>query len=555
MSRFRPTGPRDTAPLSAGDGSFVGVQEKGEPDQLAPGLLRALVNGTCRDGTVRTRAGSQTPTSLQMPTLGAVFGSGVFSDPLETEWLLLATAAGIWRLRDGRTPFLIAIPEALAAPVKIVQAFRTVLLFRGAGLPPWSWDGEDGSAFAVIAQTATGSLSPIPNGPDRFGLAPVVLQNRLIIPHGRSQIAFSDVLDYTNYDAVFADFNVTGGNDNVLTAIFRYNEASLVIFNDQSVQQLTGITGDLAALSLSPVNDSVGCLAGATVARLGNDVLWLADGGVWQLYEVEQRRVTAPIPLSDPIPATMARIYWRAAARAVATVHEESYYLAVPLDRSEVSNAVLVFDSQRGAWGGVHTFPAGVQIDAFHRLDWFGRKRLHAVDYASGRVHLLYEGRFDKVGNTRTAIPLAVTTRSYLLDQPERKRFRRGRVYWKSWAATVGASLATDGIAESTVLAAALTRDRTAHMVFGKAAYDPSNAADDHAFPHREDYSVDIGTAFDPDDAGIDFDLEQHHRLAFTCSTRGRHAALTVTDSTGTLALTGIVLEGDPADKADRPAA
>ena len=160
MSRFTPAGPRDTAPRSAGDGTFVGVQEKGEPEQLAPGLLRALVNGTCRDGTVRTRPGSQTPASLQMPTLRAVLGSGVFSDPLQTEWLLLATAGGVWRLRDGHTPFLIAIPETLTVPVRIVQAFRTVLVFRGSGLPPWSWAGDHRHAFEVIDQTTTAGTDP-----------------------------------------------------------------------------------------------------------------------------------------------------------------------------------------------------------------------------------------------------------------------------------------------------------------------------------------------------------------------------------------------------------
>lgn len=555
MPRFTPAGPKDTPQAADGDGRFTGVLEKGEPDQLPAGALRELLNGTCRDGTCRTRLGSQTPTSLQMPDLEEIFGSGVFSDPLQVEWLLLATASGIWRLRDGHTPQLVATPEPIAARVTIAQAFRTVLIFRGADLPPWTWNGEAPYEFVPISQEAPGSNEPIPNGPDRPGLAPVVLQNRLIIPHGRSQIAVSDIFDYTSYDPIFADFNVTGGNDDVLTALFRYASGALLVFNTQSVQRLVGIEPTLEQISLEPVNDSIGCVAGGTVARLGNDVLFLSDSGVFPLSEVEQRRQVAPTPLSDPIEQTFARVNWRAAAASVACVVGEYYYLAVPLDGATSNNALLPFNSASGAWEGIHTFPAGVQLDALHALDWFGRKRLHAVDYASGRVHLLYEGRHDVVGDTVHQIAFTMTTRAFLLQMPGRKRFQRGQVYLKTWAPRTSAHLSVDGINESTVLASALTRDRTQIMVFGQQPYATSNVNDDHGRPHRADYSVDITTAFDPDDAGIDFDLEQHHRLAFTTPARGRHASLTIENDQGTAAITAVLLEGAPADITDRPAA
>lgn len=559
MSRFENYFPADTQPRLDGDTRFIGVADKGEPDQLPPALLRRLTNGDCRDGTVRTRAGSQTPRSLLIPgTPVAAFGCGLFSDPLETEWLLVATADGIWRMRDGRAPRKIEIPEAITGRVVFAQAFRTVLVLRGPELAPWSWDGNPQNAFEAISQTeGVDFTSPIPNGPDpetHTGLRPVPLNNRLIVPHGRSQLAVSDLLDYTRYDRTFADFNVTGGNDDVMTALFRYNEGTLLIFNDQSVQRLSGIDVSLANLKLEPVNDSLGCLAGGSVARLGNDVLWLADDGVFQLAEVEQRRQTAPIALSDPILRTMQRIHWRAAKGAVAAVDGTTYYLAVPLDGSLVNNAILAYDSALGAWQGVHTFAPGTQIDALLRLDWFGRKRLHAVDLASGRTHLLYEGRFDYVGDERYAVALFGETRAYRLDTPDRKRFRRGRVYVRSWSPRTTLSLQTDGVKEAEVLALGETRNRTRHMTFGTANYLPSNVGDNHAAPHREDYSVDIGTPFNPGANGIDFELEQEHRRPFTLRQRGRHATLRFANGAGTLAITSVVLEGAETDRADRAA-
>lgn len=555
MPRFTPSGPRDTAPVQGGDLSFRGVVEKGEPEQLPAGALQELVNGTCRDGTIRTRLGSQTPMSLRMTTGAAVvFGSGVFSDPFGVEWLLLATAAGVWRVRDGYTPRLIEIPEALAASCRIVQAFRTVLLFRGAEAAPWQWDGEQTHAFEPISQASDGSTSPIPNGPDRAGLMPIVMQNRLIIPHGRASIAVSDILDYTNYDPVFASFNLTGGTDDNLTALFRYTQSELLVFNDQSLQLLAGIEPTLTSLSLSPLNDSLGCVAGGTVARLGNDVLWLGDNAVWTLREVEQRRETAPVPLSDPIERSMQRIAWRHATPAVAAVHEECYYLAVPWEEATSNNVLLPYDSARQAWMGRHEFPTGVRFDALHRLDWFGRKRLHGVDYATGRVHLLYEGRHDYVADTRNDIALQATTRAYLLEIPERKRFRRGRIYHKSWAPTITATLQTDGVNEEVTLASAMTRDRRKYTVFGRADYTVTNANDDHAAPFRRDYSPILDDpGLNPNTSGIDPDLEQHHTLPFTLRARGRHAAIEIRNTTGTLAVTGVLLEGMPSEKADRP--
>lgn len=570
MTRFTQSGPRDTAPQLDGDTGFRGVVTKGEPDQLPAGALRAMTNGTCRDGTARTRAGSLTPHSLQVRTAQNVspgpyspdcFGSGLFSDPLGSEWLLMALTYSIWRLADGHTPVRLEIPEPLTGPVKIVQAFQTVLVFRGSDKVPWAWNGDTREPFREIDQNVSGILSPIPNGPDRPGLLPVNLQNRLIVPHSRSQIAVSDIFDYTHFDSVFADFNLTGGNDDVLTGLLRYSGAAMLVFNTQSIQILTGIEPTLTALSLEPVNDSIGCVAGGTIARLGSDVLWLSDTGVFPLREVgaNSNRETPPMPISDPIEPTIERINWRFASKAVAAVWGDSYYLAVPLDDSPVNNALLVYDGRLQAWQGIHTFPLG--IDALHVLDFFGRKRLHAVHYISSFVSLLYEGRHDRFAdglgfgsNNNEPVSFSATTRSYPLgDATGRKHVRRLAAYTKTWHPSTSANLAVDGVNESTVLASAQTKDRTKSMKFGEAAYVESNAGHDHGRPYREDYSLDPDVPFDPD-GGIDFELEQHHRLQVATTARGRYTSITLENTEGTLALAALTIEGQASENTQQPA-
>jgi hypothetical protein len=62
-----------------------------------------------------------------------IYGSGIFSDPLGLEWLLLATAAGVWRLRDGHTPRLIETPEALAARETAERKRHAIAAFTHRG--------------------------------------------------------------------------------------------------------------------------------------------------------------------------------------------------------------------------------------------------------------------------------------------------------------------------------------------------------------------------------------------------------------------------------------
>lgn len=57
MNRFDAYYPRDTAPERDGDGGFVGVDERLDPDQLPSGLVASATNARFRHGTIETRPG------------------------------------------------------------------------------------------------------------------------------------------------------------------------------------------------------------------------------------------------------------------------------------------------------------------------------------------------------------------------------------------------------------------------------------------------------------------------------------------------------------------
>lgn len=561
MSRYAPTtNPQDTTPRVEGDDVFTGVNAKLSAELVPQGYVTDAVNLRFRRNKAETREGLITPVSHRW-SAGAgthtILGSGIFSDPLGVEWLLLATPHKIVQCRAGYTPRTVAIPDTLAGPVSLVQAFNQVILFRGSLLTPWAWDGTLSSAgFVEISQAVATNddiTSPIPNGPDKQGLAPVLMNNRLLVPYNGSQIAVSDILDYTRYDATLDDFNVNNGSEDVMTALFPYANNTLLVLKDASVFAIYNVSGDLSGTALDRITADVGCVAGRSAAMVGGDVFWLSARGVFRLQQLLQGRLqTAAMPVSDPIQPIVDRIHWPAAGGAVAAVHREYYSLAVPLDGSTVNNAILPFNTVTGAWEGVHTFPAGVQIDALHVADYFGRKELWAVDYAAGLVYLMYYGfQKDRVGEVPSEIATSLTTRGYRLGTNAIERFRRSQISLETSNAAMTIAVQPEGVNRGVTLVSNLTRSRTAYLTFNKPAFAGNNVNDDHATPGRLDYSV--VPPFQTR-SGINLNRVQAIVDKRPMRVRGRFATLTIANTSGYAAVTSVQVEGDETDRAQRAA-
>ena len=552
--RHRTHFPLDEAPAENGDAGFVGVVDRGAADMVPQGYGTAAVNMSFRDGEARPRGGALTVFQLQAGA--AVAGSAIFSDPNRREYLMLGTAAGVRRVRWDEDPVMIATPTALAATpgtLQLVQAFSKVLAFRGDLLGPWEWDGAVDTKFQEVNRADVfAGFAQIPNGPTRAGLRPVVVNNRLLVPHGRTNLAVSDIADYTRYDSIYADFNITGGNDDLPAALIPFGgRGACIVLNDQSTQLLAGVNQNLD-LTLETINARVGCLAGGTAVQVADTAFWLSAQGVMRFDQVLENKFEVPAePVSYAIDRIIRRITWSAVAGAVAAADDEFYYLAVPIDGSTTNNALLPYHVPTKAWHGIHRIPG--RIDALHVTDWAGRKRLFAVDAATGLVRLLYEGRHDYTSDVRSSIATSVTTRAYRQTRaPGGARFRRARVHLRTWSPSYDLAMASDGVAEATTLLTAQTKDRVKSMQWGEADYATSNAGDNHGRPYREDYSVAIETPFNPGVNGIDFDLEQTHSEPVLLRKDAASMTLTLTNATGSCTLSRVEIEAAPGQRADR---
>ena len=420
------------------DTGFVGVNSHLDPSLirtgaqystvnqqlLAPGQVSEAVNKRFDRGAAATRRGVVTPVHFNPAGIGTVYGSGVYSNPSGREWLLLAVSDGVWQLADRSAPtrkISLASGQSISGDCLLVQAFDRVLLFRGEDAAPLVWDGGTTGTFNEIPASSAGDYTdPIPNS----GVA-AVMAGRVFVKQSRDQVAVSDLLEYTRYDADLALFRMNQGEDDAIVQLHPFRRNSLLVLKDQSIYRLSGITGELAGVSVELVNGEIGCAAPYSVATVGGDVFWLGSSGVHRLSEtVEQSMIVQETPISRAVEPLIDRINWTKAGIAAAVTHGRFYYLAVPLDSSETNNAILVYDTTTGQWQGYDEFDSGANLtpSRFHRTDYFNRKTAFLIDYDSGRVCAMEQGREDEISGVLYPISDRVLTRGYVSQSNDWKR-------------------------------------------------------------------------------------------------------------------------------------
>ena len=544
-----------------GDSVFLGVNAKLRRELLEPGWCPAATNKVFATGAADTRPGFRMPVSHRIETASLpantfIRGSGVYSDPDGVEYLVHAHGARAYFTREGSSGFTIAYTGLDTSDrIEVVQAFNQVLLFRGPGKVPWVWDGDINTTFVQASQVDPGAgLSPIPGA-----TTAELMANRLFIPYSRDQIAVSDLLDYTAYDAALNDFNVNSGSDDAIVRVFPFTNNSLLVFKDQSTHLISNIYGDLSEVRLDQINGEIGCAARRSVAMVGGDVFFLASDGVYRVQQIIQGRLqTGATPVSDPITPLIRRINENARGLCVGAVLGRYYYLAVPLDTATRPNALLVYDTVTDAWQGIHKGPvpqsatdAGLFFDNLLISDWGGEKRLYGMYYgppggsdnAQSGAFLLYDGVTDQWNGVEYPVADQVETRGYTFKDHQPKVLRRISFNVETWSPSLTVDLVTEGHNEATSTGPALTKSRTRYYTHGVPDWDPSNTALDHATPRREDYSVDLSVPIVLDPPGVEFDARQTTLEKRAVSATARAVSLRIANTQGTCALTATTVE------------
>lgn len=448
--RHRSYFPHDEGALHDGDGSMIGVDMRRDPVVLGNGLAALARNMRFDQQTPETRLGPGllrwgnsygAAFPLEFPLtwdllvgFDDVLGAGVWYDLAGTEWVLMATRDAVYIGRESFPLVRLSLPdgEINEEACFFVQAVDEVYLFRGPRkrtlrwaknylqAPPW-YEGFTYLVADPIAGTA--------QIPDAFNA--VAMSDRLFVPLGREEFVSSDILDFRRYSLTDGVHRATDTADR-LVRLFPFGNTTLTCFGERSVTLFMSVTGDLSQMYRDELTRELGLAAPLSVATVGADVFFLSSDGVYTVRQVLDNRLQGTSrPLSEPIQPLINRIQWRHVEQAVAAYWNNRYFLAVPLDESEINNAVLVYDVLNGAWCGADDGPT-IHPKAFVKASVRGRQRLLMFDY-SGLVYLYEEHLGDEGGAGFVEIESELLTRGYLCGSTEEKLFGRATLDLETW--------------------------------------------------------------------------------------------------------------------------
>ena len=256
------------------------------------------------------------------------------------------------------------------------------------------------------------------------------------------EVIISDILDSDTYDQIYGQYRFNAGTADFNVALHSFSDDKLLVFNRNSVH-LVGGAGANATVQL--ITNEVGCVARQSIVQVGNNILFLSDNGVYganfqDLYNLRGNEV----PLSSSINPTIERINRDVWDKSVGVYFDNRYYLAVPLDGSQVNNAILIFNFINKQWESIDTtdaadwnianlIVAGKKSDravyaintlgGLHRID----ARVDAVDLLSTEIPV--QGQEASVPYD---IPASVTTRQFTMGTMNRKRWNNFELHVQS---------------------------------------------------------------------------------------------------------------------------
>lgn len=563
MNRHRAYWPLDDAPQPDGDGVFVGVNARLQPDQLADGEVAEAVNMRFDAGTAEPRQGLRIlPWGAEgfqgydpglIAPYGDVVTAGTFRDPINSvEWMIVATENGTFRCRPGSTGMAVAGPPGMTIPArsKLVQTYNGLVLLRGASLDPlYLRDVDEG--WLTIPEAPAGS-SRLPKATE--GL---YWNNRLFAVDARAEVQYVDSVWVSDFggvgsvlagDRVYQSFKINQGSADRLVAVYPFNETTLVAAKERSVYVVSNVAGTNDVLAqnarLDQVTGEWGCLAPRSLVQVGADVWLLAHKrGVVSIRLTETNKIQGiDVPVSRDIQPIIDRINWNAAQDATAAAHDNRVYFAVPIDGASYNNAILVYSTLTGRWAGYDS-SAAIKVRDWIKFPYNGAVRLGFVS-TDGYLYQMDFGIYDETGAasgeiTRHEIGWRWKSRGYGGRTAGAKQFSSLVAKVASHAPGYTVKVYSDGVGESLALPTRTKSRLKWHRPHGKADWDPTNADDDFADPHRQDYSWPINSTGILLGSGIPLNTHQEVEEVYRFKRNAQQLQVEWTGSAGRVVVKG----------------
>jgi hypothetical protein len=307
--------------------------------------------------------------------------------------------------------------------------------------PPMYWTGGAGGFVR-----AAGGIPPV--GPSYRHMRSVgwasYIQNRLVIPDGRDQVAISDYVDGDIYDPFWASFRAGSGGGDFIVAVHPWVEGTALVFCRKSIWLATlaqfpstdgtSVSIDTAVAKLELLTDEIGCSARKTIVTAGNFVFFLSDAGIYRLdtqLDLKLRGNTKPLsePIADKFAAVVAS---RVEDSAVAVWHDNRYIIALPTSPEPLdgNQLVIAFNALNEQWEYRDEFPSSASVNELLVSDYDFQRRLFSIP-RSGNIYVLDEeedAMDDEAASSLTGsnpVVGSIKTRRYDFGNMHSKRFLR----------------------------------------------------------------------------------------------------------------------------------
>jgi hypothetical protein len=300
----------------------------------------------------------------------------------------------------------------------VVQVAKPVLVFDGVNVKVVRQGTVDGTYKGGSAATAC-DFPPCSTA--------IYHKNRIYCKYSRDEIAVSDYLtDSTGnwqFDLTIQALAVNIGDEQEIVGFHPWTRDEILVFKNNSIYAAkfadNTSTPDivLADSYVRSLTYDIGCIAKNSVANVSGYVFFLSQRGVYKLEpQLDVNLLANTAPMSTSIQKYIDRINIIYAHKAVATVYNGRYYLAVPLDSATENNAVFIYNLTNQQWESVDTYPA-----SFHANGIFVAKsgttnvsnRMFFWTISKG-LYLAEEKEVDEVGHVTSAFNLPVYLPFYL---------------------------------------------------------------------------------------------------------------------------------------------
>lgn len=272
----------------------------------------------------------------------------------------------------------------------------------------------DGIAVSVVAQgivdgTIMGGTTPTECDFPPTSTA-IYHKNRIYCKYSRDEIAVSDYLPNGGgnwkFDLTIQALTINQGDEQEIVGFHPWTRDEILVFKTNSIYaaKFADNTSSpdiiLAESYVRTLTYDIGCVAKRSVANISGYVFFLSKKGVYRLEpQLDTNLLANTAPMSIGIQKYIDRINQNYVKNAIGAVYNGRYYLAVPLDNSQVNNYVFVYNLTNQMWESVDTYPASFNARGILSCIKSNQSKMLFWTSVNG-LYLSEEINVDEFGNT-----------------------------------------------------------------------------------------------------------------------------------------------------------